>query len=123
MSEGFTLGRQQRLKSRKRIDELFREGRSFHFYPLRAVYLPVAAATDEPLKFGVTVSTRYFKRAVHRNRMKRRIREAWRLNRASLEGRALHVFFVYTGKELCEYTLINEKMLQAIRKLEELTRP
>lgn len=111
-----TLQRQQRLKSRKQIDALFREGHSFAIYPLRIVFREVAPKPD-PLKFGVSVSTRYFKKAVDRNLMKRRIREAWRLQRAPLEDRSLDVFVLYTGKELLPYDRISRSMGQAIERL------
>lgn len=113
-----TLQRQQRLKSRKQIDALFREGHSFAIYPLRIVFREVVPEA-EPLKFGVSVSTRYFKKAVDRNLMKRRIREAWRLQRAPLEGQPLHVFVLYTAKELLPYDRISRSMGQAIEKLKD----
>ena len=116
---GFTLHKNQRLKSRKQIEELFAAGQSFSMFPFRVIFKKTEEGDDHPLKFGVSVPSRHFKRAVDRNLMKRRIREAWRLQRQPLDGTPLHVFFIFTAKELAEYPLIAEKMALAIKKLKE----
>ncbi len=85
------------------------------------------AANDQPpLQAGFTAGTKHFKRAVKRNRIKRLLRETYRLNKhslkTSLEERNMHlaVFFMFTGKELPEYPLVLEKMKMALEKLERL---
>jgi ribonuclease P protein component len=114
-----TLGRTERLKSRKSLDSLFKQGKRFILPPFRVHYMP---ATDG-LKFGAGVSTRNFKNAVDRNRVKRLIREAYRLQNGemkaqfSVTGKGLHVFFIYTGTELPEYNVVFDKMALALRKL------
>lgn len=123
----YTLGKQERLKSRKQIELLFKEGKTFSVPPLRVYYsfcpLPTA---DCPLQFGVAVGTKHFKKAVDRNRVKRLMREAWRLQKNNLQQRLnqgnqkLQVFFIFTGKELPVYELIAAKTKAAILKLEEL---
>jgi ribonuclease P protein component len=124
----YTLGKQERLKSRKQIEHLFKEGKSFSVPPLRVYYtscpLPI---DDSSLQFGVAVGTKHFKKAVDRNRVKRLIREAWRLQKNKLkqqlkeENRQLHVFFIFTGKEVPDYKLISEKTIVALQKLEQLS--
>jgi ribonuclease P protein component len=124
----YTLGKQERLKSRKQIEHLFKEGKSFSVPPLRVYYtacpLPIANCS---LQFGVAVGTRHFKKAVDRNRVKRLIREAWRLQKNSLKqqldkaNQQLHVFFIFTGKEVPDYKLIAEKTGVALQKLEQLS--
>ena len=116
------------MKSRKQIELLFKEGKTFSASPLRVYYsvhpLPVAHC---PLLFGVAVGTRNFKKAVDRNRIKRLIREAWRLQKNELqqklkqENKQLHVFFIFTGKEVPDYKLIAEKTGVALQKLEQFS--
>lgn len=75
---------------------------------------------------GFSVSTRYFKKAVDRNRIKRLMREACRLQKNPLTavltaaGKKLNVFFIYTGNELPEYQLVFEKMGAAIKRLQKI---
>lgn len=126
--ERYTLGKKERMKSRKQIELLFKEGKSFSVSPLRIYYtvhsLPVA---DCPLLFGVAAGTRNFKKAVDRNRIKRLVREAWRLQKNELKQKLkernlqLHVFFIFTGKELPNYKLIAEKTAIALQKLDQLS--
>ena len=120
-----TLPVHERLKSRKIIQQLFKEGKAFSVFPLRVVYLEVS--NIEPLlQAGFTVGTKHFKRAVKRNRIKRLLRETYRLNKhslkSSLEEKNIHlaVFFMFTGKELPEYPLVLEKMNVVLEKLKRL---
>jgi ribonuclease P protein component len=127
-AQRYTLGKNERMKSRKQIELLFKEGKTFSVTPLRVYYalqpLPVAYC---PLLFGVAVGTRNFKKAVDRNRIKRLIREAWRLQKNGLQqklkltNKQLHVFFIFTGKEVPDYKLIAEKTGLALQKLEQLS--
>lgn len=121
----YTLGKRQRLKSRKLIDQLFRAGNSFNFFPVRVVwqYQQNSAAT---LQAGFTVSTRHFKKAVDRNRIKRLMREAYRLQKNDLQddiensGHQLAVFLIYVGKEIPDYLLITEKVKSTLNRLQKL---
>jgi ribonuclease P protein component len=124
----YTLGKQERLKSRKQIEFLFKEGKTFSVSPLRVYYtVQVLPVDDSSLLFGVAAGTRNFKKAVDRNRIKRLIREAWRLQKNELqqklkqENKQLHVFFIFTGKEVPDYKLIAEKTTVALQKLEQLS--
>ncbi|MEO6405280.1 MAG: ribonuclease P protein component [Ferruginibacter sp.] len=111
----------QRLKSRKQIEQLFKEGNQFAFFPIKVFWLPENMA--ETLQIAVAVSSRNFKKATDRNRIKRLMREAWRLNKEELgdvisqHKLKLSVFFLYVGKELPTYHLISEKMTLVIQKL------
>jgi len=128
MSSGqYTLGRNERLTSRKQIEQLFKEGKNFHLFPFRIYYIQgkeqAGGGTEDRLKFGVGVSSRNFKRAVDRNRIKRLIREAYRKEKNGLKmllqekGQLLHVFFLYTGKELPDHTIVNDKVKLALTRL------
>ena len=76
-----TYSRKEKLKSKKLIEKMFVEGRSITVYPLRLVYLKTVFTDGVNIKTGVSVSKRHFKSAVDRNRIKRLIREAYRLNK------------------------------------------
>lgn len=127
MKKQFTLGKEERLKSRKQIDHLFREGRSFNFFPFRVLFSISARQPDKTsvIQFGIGVSTRHFKKAVDRNRIKRLSREAWRLQKNELtellstKQKGLNAFFVFTGKELVEFAEVSEKMTGCIQKLKK----
>ena len=79
---------------------------------------------ESALKAGFAVSKRFFKKAVDRNRIKRLIREGYRLQKLPLQqavennGASMHLFFIYTGKELPQFNLIKEKTAAALQKLE-----
>ena len=77
----YTLGKEERLKSRKLIDQLFKEGKSFSSFPFRVVWKYLPSASDSFLKAGFTVSTKHFKKAVDRNRIRRLMKEAYRLQK------------------------------------------
>ncbi|RYG01809.1 MAG: ribonuclease P protein component [Chitinophagaceae bacterium] len=119
-----TLNKTERLKSRKIIDALFKEGRGVSSFPIRITYR-ILPATDHTLQAGFTASSRTFKRAVHRNRIKRLLREAYRHQKADLltvlesSGIKLAIFIIFTGKELPDYAIVEEKMKSALRKLKE----
>jgi ribonuclease P protein component len=119
----FTLSRNERLKSRKQIDLLFRQGTHLNIFPLRVSYISGNEASEEPLQFGVGVSGKWFKKAVDRNRVKRLVRESWRVQKNGLKEilreKQLNmiVFIVYTGRELPEYDHIRESTERVIENL------
>jgi ribonuclease P protein component len=121
MPKANTLGKTERLKSRKIIEQLFSEGKSFAYTPFRVYYL--LSNTAAPLQFGAGVSTKNFKKAVDRNRIKRLTREGWRLQKNSLketikeQNKSLSVFLIYTGKQLPVYKEVYDKTGKIIEKL------
>jgi len=113
-----TLNKTDRLKSKKAIQQLFAEGKSFKKYPIRVLYLPVEDA--EKTKAGFSVPKRLFKLAVDRNRIKRQLREAYRVNRPSLEqenGKKFVLMFIYMTREEVSYTQIEKAMLVLLKQL------
>jgi ribonuclease P protein component len=127
----YSLGPNERLKSRKLIEQLFKEGKTFSVFPLR-IYFVVEPISNyqlpvSNLQFGVGVSTKNFKKAVDRNRVKRLIREAYRLqknelkNKLKLKKMHMNLFFIFTGKELPSYELVYEKLAIALQKLLTIT--
>lgn len=119
MSRTFTLGATERLKSRKALEAVFSEGKSFMLFPYRVVYRPVS----EGLSFTVGVSARNFKKATDRNRLKRQTREAYRLQKNELKAtleknkQGLHLFLNYTSKTKEEYSLISGSISKIMDKL------
>ncbi|MEQ1675739.1 MAG: ribonuclease P protein component [Chitinophagaceae bacterium] len=119
----YTFGRAERLKSRKAIEYLFREGKRFTITPFRVHYCLMAG---KGLLTGTGASTRNFKKAVDRNRIKRLTKEAWRLQKNPLKekldqaNRGLHLFLIYTGKELPDYKQVFESVKIIADKLYKL---
>ena len=131
MRKQFTLAKNERLKSRKQIEQLFDTGKSIVVSSFRVYYMvngELSRPKEEgPLQFGVGVSAKNFKRAVDRNRIKRLVREAWRLQKNELKekiktaGKQLNVFFIYTGKELPGFTTVKDKVAVALKRLADKT--
>jgi len=129
VSKQFTHGKDKRLKSRKQIEQLFSEGKKFSVGPFRVYYIVNGQWSmvnkQSELQFGAGVSAKNFKKAVDRNRIKRLIREAWRLEKNELKetlktsNQQLNVFFIYTGNELPDFTLVKDKVAVALKKLLE----
>ncbi len=133
----YTLGKADRLKSRKAIEFLFKSGRSFSIFPFRIIYqfqekTPIGTNSPESpansgIQAGFTASSRNFKKAVDRNRIKRLMKEAYRLQKnklrliSELDHYKLTLFFIYSGKDLPEYKLIYEKMGDVLNRLTRIT--
>jgi ribonuclease P protein component len=123
MEKKFTLKKVERLKRRKVIEKLFSEGRAVTSFPIRVQYKMDDPLLTVSLQAGFSVSSRNFKKAVDRNRIKRLMREAYRLQKAPLEQalqtkqQKLALFLIYTGKELPNYALVREKVEVVLKKL------
>ena len=110
-----TLRKSERLDKKKVIEKMFAGGsRSFSVFPLRVVYLPVEEL-EAPVSILVSVSKRRFKRAVKRNRVKRQIREAYRMNKHGL----LAVLFIYLSDQLVDSSVIEDRMKTALARIAE----
>jgi ribonuclease P protein component len=127
LKEKFTLKKAERLKSRKRIEQLFREGKHFFQHPFK-VYFNISPPDgsvhrEAPLQAGVGVSSRNFKKAVDRNRVKRVVRECYRLQKNTLHeqllqsGYNLDLFLIYTGRELPDFLVLKEKLQLILSRL------
>ncbi|HKK76445.1 MAG TPA: ribonuclease P protein component [Saprospiraceae bacterium] len=120
-TNSYTFAKVERLKSRKQIKKLFSAGNSYAVYPLRLVWLPLPEVpAGVPVQFALTVAKKRIRRATHRNRVRRRIREAWRLNKHTLYQKiadhpeSFAFMIIFTGKEE-EATYVNiERAMQTI---------
>jgi len=108
-----TLGKEERLKSKKLIERLYKEGNSVKAFPLRMIFLQTEHTSKFPSQVGVSVPKRNFKRAVDRNRIKRLMRESYRLQKEIVYNNLEkpYVFMIsYIGKEECTYEALFLKM-------------
>jgi ribonuclease P protein component len=131
-----TFNKYEKLKSKKLTQLLFTKGKSFHSFPFRIVYLfndPAFAIPESkefkekyPLQFGVSVGTKNFRKATDRNTIKRRTREAWRLQKqhcytvALKNKQQLALFFIYTQKEILPYSGIETGITNAVKKINQI---
>lgn len=127
----FKLSKWERICSRTQLEKLFTGGKSksFSVFPLRVVYL----LTDQPdgdlqhvapVKMMVSVSKRHFKRAVKRNRVKRQVREAYRLNKeivvssmADSPNRQLLLGFIWMSDELHDTDTVARSMQVLLKRV------
>ncbi len=112
-----TLGKQERLKSRKLIGKLFEEGKSIKKFPLRLVYLQTEHTTNFPVQTSFSVPKRNFKKAVDRNRIKRLLREAYRLEKDILYNHVQipHIFMItFMGKKEPLFSDVQQKIREVL---------
>jgi ribonuclease P protein component len=125
----FTFKKEERLSRKKLIDELFKNGSSFYLQPFKVLMLekkaPLNPPEDEtfPAQILISVSSKNFPRAVDRNKIKRLVREAYRLNKnllyAELEkkNKKFILAFIYTEKKIEAFSLIQEKVVASLNKI------
>jgi len=114
-----TYPKKEKLKSKKLIEQLFNEGKAVTVFPLKLIYLNTSFENDIKIQAGVSVSKRNFKSAVDRNRIKRLLREAYRLNKHELFNTisTQYAFMVlYIGKVGTTFEDTNSQMKQLFRK-------
>ncbi|MDC6350662.1 ribonuclease P protein component [Zeaxanthinibacter sp. PT1] len=117
MSQRFP--RHEKLKSATLINRLFEEGSHLTVFPLRLQYLETPLPSEVLVQAGVTVSKRKFKNAVHRNRIKRLMRESYRKHKSLIFNNSEQTFaflFIYLGKEIPSQVDMDRSMRLLIDK-------
>ena len=122
MTNDNTFPKAEHLCGEIRISQLFSEGKAFIVYPLRIVYR-VVDKSEIPVKVMFSVPKKRFKRAVKRNRLKRLMRETYRLNKKILTDTAIHhqltieMAVGYVSDELVDFETMQSKMVSALNKI------
>lgn len=124
-SRKYTLPKEERLYLKRYLDILFEKGQSFVAYPLRVVYLCTEEELPARVSIVISVPKKKFKRAVKRNRVKRLVRECYRVRKYELidplteKKKYLSIAFLFVGKELPLFAEMEKGMNKAIRLLIE----
>lgn len=111
------LPKSERLYHRKQIEHLFAHGKSILSFPLKLIYGDNPYEVDVPIKVLVSVPKRHFKRAVHRNLLKRRLRESFRLLKKEYLKTPSHpqsMGFIFVGKECSNFQQIQTAMKELL---------
>jgi ribonuclease P protein component len=122
ISGSLAFCKEERLTRTVLIDKLFNEGKKLHSNYLTLIYLPTPLETIYPAQVLFTVSKRNFKRSVDRNKIKRRMREAYRKIKDSLytplvqSNKQFAMGFIYKAKNLGEYSIIEQEMIELLDK-------
>lgn len=116
---GNTFSKNERLYHKKIIEELFKNGSSHFLYPFLLKYLPSAAAEQKYHQVLISVPKKYFKKAVERNLVKRKVREIYRTNKQLIYPAEVKysIAIVYTGKEILPYKTLKNKLIKVLKRL------
>ncbi len=116
MTIKYTFTKAERLSRKKSIDRLFLRGKSFDVFPLKLLWVVSEPDQKFPVEVLISVSKKKFKKAVDRNRIKRKIREAYRLNKHQLydilarKNKKILLAIIYTGREDEDFKTIENKI-------------
>ncbi|MFV0530531.1 MAG: ribonuclease P protein component [Flavobacteriales bacterium] len=112
----YTLSKQEKLKNKKCIEQLFLKGESFTYSPVRVVFLKKDLLLQSN-QVAFSVSKKNFKSAVKRNRIKRLMREAYRLNKYDLTQKGMQLMFIYTHRKIESFSAINFSIKSILNKV------
>lgn len=125
--ERFTFDKKERLSGTKRIDALFEKGKSFISYPLRVIYLVNEESEHKECAVLISVPKKRIKKSTHRNRIKRLIRESYRLNKklinkelnsnVDIDTKSVDVAFIYVKDTTSDFPDIQKAMQKALNQI------
>ncbi len=115
----YRLPKSERLHAEKLIKELFNEGSSFFLYPFKVIFLRKIDLSGQTNQVLFSVSKKKIKRANGRNFIKRRLKEAYRLNKHLLLSDGIILGFIFVGKPDTSFAEIEPKMILALSKLSQ----
>lgn len=121
--EKFGFSKDEKIVGNSKVDGLFENGQSFVAYPLRVVYLLSSEYKTPPVSVLISIPKKRIKSAVNRNRIKRLIREAYRLNKLAVSdlcverGLRLDVGFIYVKDDIVQFADIVKAMKKALAEL------
>lgn len=118
-NQDFSFPKKEKLKGKMLIEQLFKEGESLSGFPLRLFFFKIDTPTDVKIKAGVAVPKKNFKSAVKRNRIKRLLRESYRLNKHLVFNNSEGSFaflILYLGKEMPDYHKVEKSMQIILQK-------
>ena len=118
------FSRKESLKGKKSIEELFKNSSSFYLHPLLIKYIKVPEVTGCN-QILISVPKKKFKRAVDRNLLKRRIREAYRLNKQQVftdASPSYHIAIIYLDKSKLPFSLIQDKLIVLLKRFQNLNK-
>ena len=119
----YKLNKDEKLCSRTAVNRLFDEGKSLMAFPLRAAYR-LRPCGEHPVQFLITIPKKRIRRAVQRVTLRRRTREAYRLNRHQVlspvleqQGVGVDIAFIYLDSTPAPYSVIEEKMITLLSRI------
>ena len=119
----FAFPKSEKLTSLKLFEKLFEDGNSINNFPFKLLWIKVIPENNIPVKVGFAVSSRRIKSAVKRNRMKRLMRESYRLNKSGFieccmqKQIGLVLVVMYNGNDLISYSETKEKIILLLQRL------
>ena len=122
----FSYPKKEKLKSQKLIEQLFEQGKSVKAYPVKLLYLKAELKEEVKIQAGVAVPKRNIKGAVDRNKIKRLMRESYRLNKHHVFNNSEGSFaflFLYLGKKMTNFKEMERAMIKAMRYFLEAENP
>lgn len=118
-----SLGKSEILRGDKQIESLYKTGKRMHASPLMIIKAETGNDDENPVKAAFVIPKRNFRKATERNRLRRKLREAWRLNKQplndvmKLKNKSLQLLLIYTGKTPLTFSELQLKIVLILQRL------